>query len=159
MSLREDDHFLTHDDLQDLIRKADEQAQRDWARFLEFGEPLKIEDGQAVVEQYETDQRVFVLESGKLDVLVRQSAHGPADKIATVESPPAKVFGEQTFLDGQPRSATLVASGEVHVRVFSMDAFDRLRVDEPELACAFLFDIARALSVRFRRTQDGKRVT
>jgi CRP/FNR family cyclic AMP-dependent transcriptional regulator len=157
MSIREDDHFLTQDDLQDLIRRAEEQAQKDWQRFLNFGEPLELDDGDVVVEQYETDQRVFVLESGQLEVLVRQSAHGPANKVALVEAPPSKVFGEQTFLDGQPRSATLVAKGPTRVRAFSMDAFDRLRVEEPELACAFLFDVARALSVRFRRTQEGRR--
>jgi CRP-like cAMP-binding protein len=62
------------------------------------------------------------------------------------------VVGEQTFLDGRPRSATIRALTDGALVRLSRESFDVLSAREPELARAILLDLGRILSLRLRRT-------
>jgi CRP-like cAMP-binding protein len=61
------------------------------------------------------------------------------------------VIGEQAFLDGKPRSATLRAITDGEMLSVSLEAFQILAAHEPELARDMLLDLARTLSVKLRQ--------
>jgi SulP family sulfate permease len=142
-------YFLDEQDLANLIEAVERQGQADWQLFLSYATELHLAPDDIVIRQNDRDRSVFVLTSGELKVSIEDGPHGGARDIATVK--PVAIFGEQTFLDGRPRSATLTAKNAAVIHRLSLDDFDRLRVEEPELACAFLFDVARSLSLRQRR--------
>ncbi|WP_269530822.1 Crp/Fnr family transcriptional regulator [Chitinimonas sp. BJYL2] len=62
-----------------------------------------------------------------------------------------KVFGEMALLDGEPRSATLVAAVDCEVALLSREAFDRLCRERPVIGVKLLRRIGRLLSQRLRR--------
>jgi len=151
MNLPHNPHYLAEADLLHLVEKFEAQGKADWRLFLSYAEECVIEPGDVVIRQFDSDRVVYVLTDGELEVSVAPEPDAPSKPIATVK--PVAVIGEQTFLDKQIRTATLSAKTQATVHRLTLNAFDRLRLEEPEIACAFLFDVARSLSLRARPLQ------
>lgn len=64
---------------------------------------------------------------------------------------PGKIFGEMALLDGEPRSATLVAGEPTLVAILSREAFDRLCRERPAIGLKIMLRLGRLLSQRLRR--------
>jgi len=62
-----------------------------------------------------------------------------------------KVFGEMAMLDGEPRSATIMAAVDSTIAVLSRDGFEQLCKDRPVIALKVLRRLGRLLSQRLRR--------
>jgi CRP-like cAMP-binding protein len=62
-----------------------------------------------------------------------------------------KVFGEMAVLDGEPRSATVMAAADTVVAILSRDAFEQLCASRPIIALKLLRRLGRLLSQRLRR--------
>ena len=62
-----------------------------------------------------------------------------------------KVFGEMAMLDGEPRSATMMAAVDASIAVLSRDEFERLCRERPIIALKLLRRLGRLLSQRLRR--------
>jgi CRP-like cAMP-binding protein len=62
------------------------------------------------------------------------------------------ILGEQSFFDGQPRSANVWAVADGTLLLLPYDRFTGFGEAEPELARDFLFAMARVLSIRLRNT-------
>ena len=151
MNLPVNPYYLAEADLLQLVEQIEEQGQADWRLFLSYADEFQVEPGDTIVRQYDTERVVFIVTGGELEVLVAKEPDGPQTSIATIS--PVAIIGEQTFLDSQPRTATIAAKTAAQVHRLSLSAFDRLRTEEPEIACAFLFDVARSLSLRTRPLQ------
>ena len=82
-----------------------------------------------------------------LEVLIPRGASGKLRSTQVREA--GAVIGEQAFLDGKPRSATLRAITDGEMLSVSLEAFQILAAHEPELA--MLLDLARTLSVKLRQ--------
>lgn len=120
-----------------------------WGRLLDETDVLTFEPGDMVLRAGESDRSLYLVQKGRLEVLAPgQSGEGPA--LTTVEA--GSVFGEQAFVDGQQRSASVRAIATGELRRLHHDAFLRLSQTDPVLAQMFLTDLARVLSERLRRT-------
>jgi len=95
-----------------------------------------FQSGENIITQGETDMDVYSLISGKADVLVDEKKVGEIHE--------NEVFGEMSGLTGEPRSATVRASGGCEVMVFGGDDFATLAETNP----VALKDIAKSLSER-----------
>lgn len=62
------------------------------------------------------------------------------------------MVGEVGFLDGAPRSVTVVAQEELLVAVLTRDTFDSLRESHPAAVHQILVNLALDLSTRQRHT-------
>jgi ABC-type multidrug transport system fused ATPase/permease subunit len=80
--------------------------------------PEVAEPGQDVVRQGETGDRAFVVDDGRLEVVVA-SARGERH---VSDLGPGDVFGEMALLDGGPRNATVRA--ETACRLFALTTSD-----------------------------------
>jgi CRP/FNR family cyclic AMP-dependent transcriptional regulator len=98
--------------------------------------------GTRIVKVGDPGEAFFVILDGK--VLVR--AGGRRTALGTGD-----FFGEMSLLDGQPRSATAIAQGEVLVMMVTRSKFQKLLVSEPRIAIA----VMSALSLRVRALQDA----
>lgn len=64
------------------------------------------------------------------------------------------IFGEMSFIDNLPRSASAYAVEECELYIFKRSAFDKMIKDDPEFSLKVLMNIARIISQRLRRTDE-----
>jgi CRP/FNR family cyclic AMP-dependent transcriptional regulator len=96
-----------------------------------------FEDGQILCEQGDVGTACYVLVDGEVDVVVRHEV------VATVSA--GETVGEMALLDGRPRSATLIARGQLHALVIDAERFADLVADSPYIATALLRELSRRL--------------
>jgi CRP-like cAMP-binding protein len=96
--------------------------------------------GDFVVTVGEPGDAFYVIVSGKAKVMTSGRAHalGPGD-----------FFGEMSLLDGEPRSATIVATTELHTMKLERAAFLKLLEQDSRLALT----VMQALAARVRRLE------
>ena len=135
------------EDSADLLLMPEATAS-DWAKVFAHAEPLRVAAGLAVLQAGEEDRGLYLITEGTLGVRLPRGESA----FKTIEAP--AVVGELAFFDGLPRSATLVAETDVEAVRIDPAALDRLATDEPELARAFLLDLARILALRLRMASD-----
>jgi len=87
--------------------------------------------GDRIFEAGEAADSLYVLAEGKVEI-VRERPRGGAVKLASLEAP--AYFGEMGLLLGQPRIATVVASGDVLCYRLDKRGFDAILQARPELA-------------------------
>ena len=98
--------------------------------------------GEALVRQGDAGRSLFVVRTG--DVRIERTDDGSTRELARLG--PGSFFGEMSLLTGEPRSASVVALGEVEVVVVEKDAFSTLLQDDGHLARA----LSEALEERTR---------
>jgi CRP/FNR family transcriptional regulator, cyclic AMP receptor protein len=106
------------------------------ATFAEYGA------GDVVIEQGAPGDALYVILSGS----ARARGRPAARKLGVGD-----YFGEMALLDGAPRSATVVATGELHVMRLPRRAFLSLAEHEPAVALRMLGNLGsqiRRLEIR-----------
>ena len=81
--------------------------------------------GEAIVRQGEPGDSMFVVSSGRVAVVIDPGRR----EVATIDS--GGYFGEMSLLTGEPRTATVIARGEVTVLELRADVFRRLGQESP----------------------------
>lgn len=120
----------------------------EWQRLLAYTERVVVAAGETVVAQQSVERALYLVRKGRLAVVV-----GPAEHERNLTLiPPGSVFGEQSFVDGQPRSATIRALDKAEVHRLSWEAYTMLSDEEPVLSRAVMASVARILSERLRLT-------
>jgi CRP-like cAMP-binding protein len=120
-----------------------------WRILLKHTELRRFKAGDSVIRQGDTDRAFYIIVEGKLEVLIPQGNSGKIRRTQVRE--PGAVIGEQAFLDGKPRSATLRAITDGELLTVSLESFQLLAAHEPELARDILLELARTLSVKLRQ--------
>jgi hypothetical protein len=104
--------------------------------------------GEIVIRQGDRDRSVYIVASGT--TTVRVNAAGSERQVRLASYARGTMFGEMALLDGQPRSATVIAENDVVCYVLSEEAYDALIAEHPLIAVRLLSNIARELSARLR---------
>jgi small-conductance mechanosensitive channel len=82
--------------------------------------------GETIVRQGEEGQSMFVIVDGTVSVVLEPSRN----EVAQIQS--GGYFGEMSLLTGEPRTATVLALGDVVVIEIAADLFRRVGVAHPE---------------------------
>jgi CRP-like cAMP-binding protein len=127
-----------------------EWSDADWNKLLDCTRPRPFHASEVVIQRGATDRALHFVVAGSLEVGITQVDGVSISSIAKINV--GSVIGEQSFFDGQPRSANVwgVADGEL-LRL-EYDDFMRFGQQEPALARDLLFALARVLSSRLRST-------
>ncbi len=120
-----------------------------WQKLLKYTEMRRFQVGDMVIRYGDTDRAFFIIVEGQLEVLIPQGKGGNLRRTQLRET--GAVIGEQAFLDGRPRSATLRATSDGELLSISLDAFQIFADHEPKLARDVLFELARTLSFKLRQ--------
>jgi len=120
-----------------------------WQTLLKYTELRRFQAGDLVIRQGDTDRAFYIIVEGRLEVLIPRGYTGKMRRTQVREA--RAVIGEQAFLDGKPRSATLRAITPGELLSVSLDAFQVLAAHEPGLARDILLELARTLSVKLRQ--------
>jgi CRP-like cAMP-binding protein len=127
-------------------------AERD--RLLKYGRDAHFEAGEVILRERHRSSAIYVLLSGR--VAVEKEPLGAAPPIDELRA--GAVFGEVSFLDGSPATASIVACGPADV--FVLDELDALLASDSELASGFYRSMSTLLARRLRfTTQDSARAS
>lgn len=144
------EYFLSERELDQLMQHLVADRANS-ATLLAFTDKVEFEPGQVLIRQSDTDASVFVLVEGTLEVIVEDG--DTQQTVATIE--PHALVGEQSFIDGGPRTASVIARTHGVAHRLTDSGFEQARTVHPEVACAFLVDVSRALAQRIRQLKTG----
>lgn len=116
------------------------------ARFAEFVEAERLPQGSVIVKQGDRGNAMFVILEG--EVSVRLNMDGLQTELATLST--GDFFGDFSLFDHGPRSADVVANSSCLLLKISVDHFERLAHEAPDLATPFLRAIGKTLTYRIR---------
>ena len=99
-------------------------------------------DGEVIVRQGEVGECMYVIVSGKAEVLDQEG--GKEVRLALLG--PRDSFGELAIFDRERRSATVRAMGQVRTIILDQKTFEKSVIDQPWLA----FRVLEKMSQRIR---------
>ena len=109
----------------------------------------RAEKGDAIfIEGLKAGYLCIIIE-GRLDVL-KDTGKGNSRKIGEV--PAGRIIGEMSLLDGEPHSATAIASEITLLAALTQAGLDQLVKEQPVLGAKLYRAIAVMVSRRLRRT-------
>ena len=121
-------------------------GKRDLRRIASAAEFAEFAPGETVVATRAPADYFYVVLSGKAEAIAR-----PASR--TLEL--GDYFGEMSMLDGEPRSASIVATTDLHVMRLPRRAFDAALQRHPSIARRFLTELG--MRVRMLEHQAAAR--
>lgn len=122
-----------------------------WKKILAHSETLQFWAGDTLLRAGDTDDAFYILTSGTVEVVLPRQ--GNAEPVLT-EIPEGSVFGELSFFDDQPRSASIRARSDGNAIRISRANFDHLSGWDHILGRQILLDLGRIISLRLRWTTE-----
>jgi CRP-like cAMP-binding protein len=110
---------------------------RDLAKVAAMAKELNFAAGQAITGEGEAGARFYVLLDGEADVVIG------GDIINQLKA--GDYFGEISLIDGQPRTATIVARSPLRTLSLSSWNFRPLLKEHPSIAECVLLQLCRRL--------------
>lgn len=121
-----------------------------WGKLLQHTTVRPFRAGEFVIQRGAADRTLYLVAAGSLEVGVTQVDGVTMTSLARISA--GSILGEQSFFDGQPRSANVWAVADGTLLLLPFAAFTQFGEDDPALARDFLFAMARVLSIRLRNT-------
>jgi CRP-like cAMP-binding protein len=112
------------------------------------------QDGEVIVRQGEAGKCMYVIVSGKAEVLDQEG--GKEVRLAVLG--PRDSFGELAVFDRERRSATVRAMGQVRTIIIDEKTFEKSVVEQPWLAFRVLEKMSRRIRELDREVVELKRV-
>jgi CRP-like cAMP-binding protein len=112
--------------------------------------PLKYESGKTLIEAGKTNDSLWIIVSGRVDIL--NPKVDPSRVLASLGS--GELFGEMSWLDGQKASASTVAGENTQILRISFKDFDQFLGRFPEAHIGILRKFAINLSHRLRQQKS-----
>jgi CRP-like cAMP-binding protein len=104
--------------------------------------PRPAAKDEIVVTQQERGDSLFLIQSGKVKVTL--TGEKGREVILSVLGP-GEFFGEMSLLDGEPRSATVIAQAPAQLYILSRDSFVDYLGRSPQTALKILAEMSRRL--------------
>ena len=127
-----------------------EWSDADWNKLLDRTTPRQFRASEVVIQRGAKERVLYFVVAGSLEVGVTQVDGVSISTIARIAT--GSVIGEQSFFDGQPRSANVWGVSDGELLQLQFEDFHRFSHEEPALARDLLFALARVLSSRLRNT-------
>jgi sulfate permease, SulP family len=113
--------------------------------LISYFDRLSLPLGNVVVRQGKESDALFLVESGKLNVVL-ETTDGTHVHLRTVAA--GALLGELGFYLGTPRTASVVAAEPSVLYRLTREAVDRMQLEDPAVAAAFGDFITRLLANR-----------
>jgi CRP/FNR family transcriptional regulator, cyclic AMP receptor protein len=122
----------------------------DWHELFRFTDFRRIGAADVLIRRGDPDCTLYFVLHGDLEVVIHSGdgiSMGPLTRVGA-----GSVLGEQSFFDGNPRSATVWAVVESEVAAMTPEQYGTFAIEKPGLARELLFALGRILAIRLRRT-------
>ena len=121
-----------------------------WRKLLAATTVRPYKASEVVIQRGVADRALYFVAAGALEVGVTYVDGVSISPLAKISA--GSVIGEQSFFDGQPRSANVWAVTDGELLCLTQERFHRLAEEEPVLTRDLLFALGRILSLRLRNT-------
>jgi CRP/FNR family transcriptional regulator, cyclic AMP receptor protein len=122
----------------------------DWNKLFNRTRPQPYRNSEVVIKRGDVDRSLFFVTSGSLEVGITQVDGMSIAPLAKITA--GSIIGEQSFFDGQPRSANVWGVSDGELLRMDFEDFDRFTREELALGRDLVFALARVLSSRLRNT-------
>lgn len=142
---------LPFDQIGELIERtrwADGFTRPELAAVSRYFRAYSAHQGAAIVQEGAREAHLCLIAGGQVTV-VKASSDGELKTIAT--NGIGRTFGEMSLIDGEPRSASVVADAPSVLLILTKDDFTRMIEESPRLAIKILMKIAKLTSQRLRQ--------
>jgi CRP-like cAMP-binding protein len=109
----------------------------------------RVRDGQVIFREGDPGDAWYVIYDGVADVYKTQDFL-PDRRVASLGA--RACFGEMAILDHSPRSASVIARGDVTVFRFPRKEFESLLREDNLAAYKLIYEMAKVLTIRARNT-------
>jgi signal-transduction protein with cAMP-binding, CBS, and nucleotidyltransferase domain len=121
-----------------------------WRELFRFTELRRISATDALIRRGDSDRTLYFVLRGNLEVVIQSGDGISMGSLTRVGA--GSVLGEQSFFDGNPRSASVWAVVESEVAAMTPEQYAAFAAANPERAPELLFALGRVLAVRLRQT-------
>ena len=111
----------------------------------------KYQPNEQVIDRYSDSRDLYLIVEGRVRV-VNYSVTGR--EVTFDEREEGEYFGELAALDGEPRSANVIALNELRVACLSQEAFNRLLLEHPQVTLKILNGLAKIVRASNKRIMD-----
>ena len=122
-------------------------------RFTETASYRVLKAGDSLYEEGDPSRELFVVKSGELHALKIRPEY--TRKLAALNT--GDFFGEMSFVDMMPRSATVRAIEDTEIWVWPYTLLREMYVTDIKCYTLLVMNIAREISRRLRRSDESKR--
>lgn len=120
-------------------------------KLLVLMKERECSEGSVILTQDETGDSMFLILGGRVRIVLI-GEDGREVLLTTLKS--GDFFGEMSLLDGQPRSASVIADAPAQLLILERDAFlDQLR-KSPDIALQIMGEMSRRLRQTDEKIQD-----
>lgn len=121
---------------------------QEWAAVLRHTRHRRFGPGEIVVQAGASDQSLYLVLEGEMEVLVPHGRRGHNRRVASVGA--GSVIGELSFFDAAAPSALVRTLTPALLAELTPADFELLAAASPSLARRLLFDLGRILAQRLR---------
>ena len=122
---------------------------KDLAQYMSI---YKVRKGMIICREGIIEPYMFLILKGTVDILKEDSDQ---HKKVITSLGAGSVIGEMSLIDGEPRSASVIANIDSILLVLTKDNFFYLLKEIPHLGMKLLFKIAGSMSQRLRQTDKA----
>ena len=139
-------------------QKMDLLQHYDWANDLNrvqmdtlapYFKSYSAKAGVAILTEGKTNDLLCLLCEGKIDIS-KENASGMIKIIQTLG--PGKIFGEISFFDRGPCSASIITKTEARLLVLHKSDFENVCTEAPAIALTITLNLIKSLGQRLRET-------
>jgi CRP-like cAMP-binding protein len=123
-------------------------SSEDLQALYEIAESRNYEDGAVILRQFDETKDLYILASGRAHIITIVG-----DPIGVVK--PGMPIGEISFLDGRPRSVSVIAVGPTSVVAIPYERAWELLRQRPAMELALMRNISRVLCARMRSANNN----
>ena len=127
----------------------DELQTAERVSLLGHAESFEFESGATIIKQGQPNEAIFILYDGQVHVECTND-EGSVRRLATLEL--GEIFGEISFLTGEPATANVIADGDVKVMRIGHALVRSMIKQDSAFAGRFFHSIAVTLAQRLGRT-------
>ncbi|MBC7907979.1 MAG: SLC26A/SulP transporter family protein [Rhodospirillaceae bacterium] len=128
-----------------ILNQLDKAALR---RLRPYMTRCSLAAGQVIFKQGDPPDSIYFLASGGVEVSINLPRTDRKMRVQTLSE--GAVFGEMAVIDPKPRSANITTLQESVCYRLSADDFERLKVEQPDLAFRLLENVALIFAERLR---------
>jgi CRP-like cAMP-binding protein len=142
---------LNPDELAQMLDKTSWGNDLSWDELVTLGkfiQAFKVRPNTVLFAEGELNQTMAILVEGKVEIF-KSTLNNEKKSIAKVKSP--QTFGEMSLIDGQPRSAEVMADSNCICLLLTKEKFMAMSERQPQLAFKILWKISSLMSQRLRQ--------
>ena len=132
------DHARVEEELSTLVGRAplfSEFTREDVKILAQYMGVYRAQPNETIIREGEMGDYMLLIVRGEVDILKR-GLQREQQQMTSVGA--GTTIGEMSMIDGEPRSATVVAVGEVHVLMLPRSKFLKTIEAEPKIALAIM---------------------